>query len=126
MPDEERALSPIEAYKAIIDELVDRTDGLHEKMIRKHGQFSKCPADEAKNEFVQSLSKRQRVLLAEMIRGERENAIHATLVTFTEWVDLEGLAFTFNGEPMPVDISGTGIFGDYIGRLTGWDWPVES
>jgi hypothetical protein len=47
------------------------------------------------------------------------------LAVLTWWILCGGLAFTFEGEAMPVELSDQGLHGDFIGRLEGWDWPDE-
>jgi hypothetical protein len=37
----------------------------------------------------------------------------------------QGLGLTFLGESMPVELSGAGLHGDYIGRRDGWEWPND-
>ena len=32
-------------------------------------------------------------------------------------------ASTTKVDPMPVDLSGMGLHGDYVGRSQDWDWP---
>jgi hypothetical protein len=45
------------------------------------------------------------------------------LAVLTWWMSSEGLAFTFQGEPMPVELSGMGLQGDFVARRQGWEWP---
>jgi len=126
MSRKEQVSRPADAYKAIIDQLVTETShSVSEKLVAQEGIFSRAPADEALNSLVRSLSTEQQDLLAKMLRAERTAAIHDVLAVLSWWLEAGGLAFTFHGESMPVDLSGMGLHGDYIGRQRGWDWPDD-
>jgi len=64
-------------------------------------------------------------MLAEMIHRQRIAAIHDVLAVLSWWVTARNVAFTYRGEPMPVELSDAGLHGDYVGRLTGWEWPED-
>jgi hypothetical protein len=116
--------TPADAYKAIIDQLVNETRGLGtSRRVAERGIFSKAPAHREFNDFIGSLNASQRELLARMLRAERDSAIGDVLAALTWWILTRDVGLTFRGEPMPVDLSGMGLHGDYVGRLTGWDWP---
>jgi hypothetical protein len=116
----------VEAYKAIIDQLVEETNrGVAERLLREEGIFSRAPGDKVANEFVKSLTNEQRSLLAEMIHGERIGAVGLVLSTLTWWLLCREVGLTFRGEPMPFELSGEGLHGDYIGRLDDWQWPEQ-
>jgi hypothetical protein len=126
MPPETLPSRPVDAYKAIIDELVTETShGVSEKLIAEQGIFSKAPDYQVFNPFVQSLSTERKQMLAKMIRHERISAIFDVLAVFSWWVAAGEVALTFRGEPMPVELSGEGLHGDYIGRLDDWEWPKD-
>ena len=116
----------IDAYKAIIDQLVTETShGVSEKLVAQEGIFSKAPAEKVFNAFVQPLAAEQRQVLAKMLHAERIAAIHDVLAVLSWWVEAGELGFTFRGEAMPVDISGMGLHGDYVGRQHDWEWPND-
>jgi hypothetical protein len=116
--------TPIDAYKAIIDQLLNETRRLgSSEHVAKSSIFSKAPAHREFNDFIGSLNRSQRELLSRMLREERDGAIHDVLAALTWWVTSRGVGLTFHGEPMPVDLSGMGLHGDYVGRREGWDWP---
>jgi hypothetical protein len=123
----ERQLSrPVDAYKAIIDQLVAETSyGVSEKLVSHEGIFSRARADEGFNSFVQSLSTEQRATLGKILHAERTSAIHDVLAVLSWWVSVGDLGFTFRGESMPVDLSGMGLHGDYVGRRYDWEWPND-
>lgn len=126
MPPNFEPSTSIEAYKAIIDQLVEETTpGLSERLLRESGIYSKSARLPAANEFVKSLTGEQRNLLAEMLHHERIGAIHGTLAVLTWWLVCREVGLTFRGQPMPFELSGEGLHGDYMGRLDGWQWPKE-
>jgi hypothetical protein len=75
------------------------------------------------NPPVRSLAPEQRRILGDMLLRECWNAIHDVLAVLTDWMSSDGLAFMFQGEPMPVDLSGMGLHGDFVGRRQCWEWP---
>lgn len=127
MPNAPEPSRPVDVYKAIIDELVNETSaGGAAKPVAEKGFFSKAPAHRKFNEFITSLSSEHRELLSKMLQEERDDAIHDVLAVLSWWIDCREVAFTFCGELMPVDLSGMGLHGDYIGRRDGWKWPAEN
>ena len=118
--------TPVDAYKAIIDQLLNETRRLgSSEHVAKSGIFSKAPAHREFNDFIGSLNRTQRELLASMLQEERDGSIHDVLAALTWWVIARGVGLTFHGEPMPADLSGMGLHGDYVGRREGWDWPSD-
>src|SRR5262249_46186832 len=117
--------TPVEAYKAIIDQLVEDTSGIAEKLLREEGIWSRAPGAKVENAFVKSLTDEQRDLLAKMVRDERVSAIGTALSNLTWWLLCRDVGLTYRGEPMPFELSGMGLHGDYIGRLDDWEWPDE-
>lgn len=116
--------SPIDAYKAIIDQLVSETShGVSEKLVAEKCIWTKSPGEDAANAFVGRLSTEDRHILARMLHYERTGAIHDVLAVLTWWTSCAGVGLTFQGEPMPVELSGMGMHGDYVGRLDDWEWP---
>jgi hypothetical protein len=129
MPPKTPPTTPFEAYKAIIDQLVDETSqSIGERRLRESGVYSnaKTPEAAAGNELARSLTPEQRVTLGQMLRRERIGAIHDVLAVLTWWLLSQGVGLTFRGQSMPIDLSGMGLHGDYIGRLDNWPWPKEA
>jgi len=121
--------TPIEAYKAIIDQLVqENSQSIGERLLRESGLYSKSKSPEAAagNELARSVTHEQRVVLGQMLRHERIGAIHDVLAMLTWWLLCHGVGLTFHGQPMPIDLSGMGLHGDYIGRLNKWPWPEDA
>jgi hypothetical protein len=116
--------TPRDAYKAIIDQLVAETRiyGAGTQVAGK-GIFSNAPDHQEYNAFIRSLSPGQRTLLARMLSEERDGTILDVLAALTWWLTTQDVGLTFRGEPMPIELSGEGLHGDYIGRRDGWEWP---
>jgi hypothetical protein len=116
--------TPIGAYKAIIDQLVDEVrvfgSAAH---VAERAFFSKAPVHARFNEFIQKLSREDRALLSEMLQEERDGAIHDVLAALTWWITTRDVGMTFRGESMPTGLSGMRLHGDYVGRRDGWEWP---
>jgi hypothetical protein len=118
-------MSPVELYKNFIDYLVFgwiSSSGSINAVLERE-DFS---ADESEwFQFLGGLSREQRDLIAFQLLRERESAIFDVLVQLSYRVD-RGMRFTFKDEPMPVDLGGWGLHGDYIGRKDSnspWEWP---
>jgi hypothetical protein len=127
MPGRKELARPVDAYKAIIDELVSETShGVSEMLVVQEGIFSRTVGNELLNGFVQSLSTEHRQILARMLYAERTAAIHDVLAVLTWWLHAGEVGLTFRGEPMPVDLSGMGLHGDYVGRQDDWEWPTDN
>jgi hypothetical protein len=60
-----------------------------------------------------------------MLTHERESAIHDVLATLTWWIDCRDVGLTYQGAAMPVQLSGMGLHGDYVGRQDDWEWPND-
>ena len=71
---------PIDAYRAIIDQLVLETShGVTEKSVLQRGAFLETSECAVYNPFLQSLSAEQRKMLTQMLHAERFAAIHDVL-----------------------------------------------
>ncbi len=123
MPTQTMPSSPVDAYKQIIDYLVERTPSLGARLIKEKTIYSNAVGMEKMNELVHSLTEEQREILTEMLTHERMSAIHDVLADLTWWIECREIAMTYRGETMPVQLSGMGLHGDYIGRRADWKWP---
>jgi hypothetical protein len=122
-PSQRRAAA---AYKALIDGFVEQAREYgHASHVQTKQIFSKAPAHRRFNTFVRTLSSEQRALLAEMLREERRGAIHDLLAQMSWWIQCKGLALTLDKTPMPQDLSGMGMHGDFVGRMDDWQWPND-
>jgi hypothetical protein len=117
------SLRPVEVYKQIIDALVELAPSLGARSIAEHGVYSQAPDLQPMNALVQRLRPEERSLLIQILTHERSSAIHDVLAAITWWIDCRSVALTYRGEPMPVQLSGMGLHGDYIGRQNDWAWP---
>jgi hypothetical protein len=100
---------PVDAYKAIVDQLVNETThSVMQQLVTERGFFLETSDYAVFNKFVHLLTPEQRRLLGDMLLQERWGTIHDVLAVLTSWMSSDGLAFAFQGEPMPVDLSGTG------------------
>ena len=118
-------MKPVEVYKQIIDQLVERSPSLGARLVTEEGMYSKAPAFRHTNDLVRALTAEQRAVLAEMLTHERESAIHDVLAALTWWIDCRDVGLTYQGQPMPVQLSGEGLHGDYVGRRDNWEWPKD-
>jgi hypothetical protein len=119
----ERSIPPVEIYKQIIDGLVKDSPSLGARLVAEEGIYSKAPAHQPLNALVQRLTSEERSVLVDMLTHERFCAIHDVLAAITWWIDCRDVALTYRGELMPVQLSGMGLHGDYVGRRDGWAWP---
>ncbi|MEQ8638681.1 DUF6547 family protein [Gimesia maris] len=116
----------LNVYRAIIDEFVSKTRHYgSSSRVADSGLFSNAPDHEKFNNFIETLTPSQRELLSEMLQEERDSAIHDILASLSEWIDCQDVGLTYQGKPMPVDLSGMGLHGDYVGRRDGWEWPSQ-
>jgi hypothetical protein len=122
---EDPPLRPVEVYKQIIDELVERSASLGARLVTEEGIYSKAPALQPLNALVERLTPEERSLLAQILTHERFGAIHDVLAALTWWIDCRDVALTWHGQQMPTQLSEMGLHGDYVGRVDGWQWPQD-
>lgn len=115
---------PASTYRAIIDELVDRTPSLAARLLRQDGVAGKDADDGAANEMVGRLSAADREVLATFLDRQREGAFHDVLATLTWWMDCRDVLWACAGQPMPTGYEG-GLHQDYVGRRLDWPWPAD-
>ena len=117
--------TPADVYKLFIDTLATETsDSVRARLVAADGYFSHATEHEPLDRFVARLSPDQRQLLAEMLRNERQAAIHDVLALLSWLIQCHDVDLTFRGEAMPVALlDGPGLHGDYICRRQGEEWP---
>lgn len=111
----------LEQYKAFIDGLVKRKNSVTALWVKGDG-FPKTNDNEAKNDFLATLSDEQKDLIAEMLHEEHIAGIHTTLAYINIMMDLEGLEISQNGVAYPNDYFESMHF-DFISRCEGDEWP---
>ena len=116
---------PVDAYKAVIDDIVKLVDGPHKPQDAENRVSRAARRTPDFNEFVQSLSADQRAVLAQMLREERVSATHDVLASLSWWLSCGDVGLTWRGQPMPVDLSDMGLHGDFVLRLEEEPWPGE-
>jgi hypothetical protein len=129
MTDPEIPTDPAEAYKRIIDECVKFAKDVNAQRIRSGQPVVPTDAGSPENQLVKLLTGAQRETLARMLDQARSGGVHDLLSDLTWWIETQGLRLTYRGQEVPVDFSGMGLHGDYIGRLAAedtWEWPKES
>ncbi|MHC4875461.1 MAG: DUF6547 family protein [Planctomycetota bacterium] len=119
--------SPRKAYQRIIDELVEGTPGVTAQRITKGDSIPAVDDDDARDftTQVESLSQTQREVLARLCDSQRHGGIHDALAVLSWWIDCADVSFHYRNAEMPVDQSGMGLHGDFVGRSQGWQWPPE-
>jgi len=112
-------------YKKFIDDLVEDEINVSAKLIEEQGIYAKDDELHSLNDFVSRLNEVDRDILIKMLKEERKNVTHDILATLTWLIDCYDVTICHKGKEMPVQLSGMGLHGDYIGRIQGWEWPVE-
>ena|ERR1700676_714834 len=127
MPPNTKPSTPREAYKAIIDQLVEEARvGVSQQLVRESGIYSKAKGYTEANELVRSMTTEQRRVLSDVLLDQRLSAIAGALSILTWWISCHGVALTYRGEPMPMELTEEGLHGDFIGRCNGWEWLDQS
>jgi len=121
-------MSPVEFYKDFIDELVfgyTSTSVSAKRLVERNEFPPQMTGSGEWHRLLSGLTEEQIDLLALKLLEERQGAIHDVLAQLTYRVD-SGMEIMFNGKPVPTQLSGMGLHGDYIGRLDEndrWEWP---
>jgi hypothetical protein len=117
--------SPATTYKAIIDQLVDQTrlGSVLARRVFENNPFPSASGQFIFNELLASLTEHQRRMMSQVLYEERESTIHDVLALLSWWIGCRGVGLSVEGQPMPVDFSGEGLHGDFVGRCGEWAWP---
>lgn len=112
-------------YQEIIDQIVreTRTNSAYSKRASENRPFPVESEQDDFNNLLLSLTEDQRTLLSSVLLQERHSSIHDVLAVLSWWIESRDVGLSENGEPMPVDFSGMGLHGDYVGRVNDWAWP---
>lgn len=111
----------LELYKAFIDGLAKKKDGVYKKWITEKG-YPQTEDNKEINDLLNNLSKEQRNILSKMICDARSSGIHDTLAYMNEMMDCDGLELIQNGFAYPHDEFDSMNY-DYICRCNGDEWP---
>lgn len=111
----------LELYKAFIDGLVKRKDGVLGKWIIGNG-YPNTDDNKEINDLLNSLSAEQKSIVAKMVSEARIGGIHDTLAYMNEMMDCDGLEISQNGEAFPHDKFDSMHY-DFTCRCEGDEWP---
>lgn len=111
----------LELYKAFIDGLVKRKDGVLCKWIIGKG-YPNTDDNKEINNLLNALSAEQKSIVAKMVSKARIGGIHDTLAYMNEMMDCDGLEISQNGEVFPYDEFDSMHY-DFICRCEGDEWP---
>ena len=118
--------TPAQAYMAMIDAMAERSDHAWSSRVRAGTPVQPGIPESPTNRLVASLDADQRAHLADLLDEAKRSGMHDALVVLNELLDEGDLRLTYQGAPMPVDFSGMGLHGDFIGRADyedRWAWP---
>ena len=111
----------LEYYKKFIDGLVTQKNGIDEKRILGKG-YPNTKENQPYNELLDSLTSKQKEVLAKLVQKVRLSGIHDTLAYMNEMMDCDGLVLSQNGEKFPYD-EFESMHYDFICRCEGDKWP---
>ena len=111
----------LELYKAFIDGLVKRKDGVLGKWIIGKG-YPNTDDNKEINDLLNSLSAEQKSIVAKMVSKARIGGIHDTLAYMNEMMDCDGLEISQHGEVFPHNKFDSMHY-DFICRCEGDEWP---
>jgi hypothetical protein len=122
MPPKQPPSRARQAYKAIIDALVEDTQrNVCDRRVREEGIYRIAEGYDKANALVASLSQEQREALAEILIDQRKSAVSSALALL-DWKLGDEISVTYQGEPIPFDQCEGGPHGDYLARCNGWKW----
>ena len=114
-----------DVYKHFIDDLVWRAKemGGGARLAELGDVVLESKEDEKTFcEWLAQMSPSQRDLIVRVLQKERHGGVHDTLVALRDLVERDGIALTFNGEPLRAFVGD--FHYDYVGRFQGdWEWP---
>lgn len=107
-------------YKAFIDGLVKRKNGVESKRIMETG-YPQNDDNKAINKLLDVLTPEQKAVLAKMVQEARIGGIHDTLAYIDEMMDCNGLVLSQEDEVYPYDHFESMHY-DFICRSEGDEW----
>jgi hypothetical protein len=119
--------SPIELYKAFIDDLLTwpRTS-VTARHVREWRDGTPKPYELSPefNELMAKFTAEQRHLIANMLQESHESGMFAVLAYLTDEINLRGLRFSRDGSMFPVEPFGATLYEDWIWRRDSRSWPT--
>jgi hypothetical protein len=122
-------VSVLQIYKDYIDNLASffsRNGVIAKRLLLTKDEINYCSSYEIGSKdigsLLESLDPEQKRIVGQKFLGERCGGIHDTLHSLDELIDIKGLRFIFNDEPMPIGLYNEGLKGDYISQYLGYDW----
>jgi hypothetical protein len=114
---------PLDDYKSFIDALVQHRPCVNARWVREHRPWPDSPENATINEFVASLTKEHREVLASLLQHARDGGMHDTLVHLNDAVVLDGYRLLRHGRELPQQPFGTTMYYDWVCRAEGDNWP---
>ncbi len=111
----------LDLYKAFIDGLVERKDGVLRKWILVKG-YPNTDENKKINELLTVLSEEQKNVVAKMVLDARIGGIHDTLAYINEKMDCDNLVMLQEGEVFPYEYFSSMNY-DFIARCEDDEWP---
>lgn len=111
----------LELYKAFIDGLVERKNGVVAEWILGDG-YPRIDENKEVNQLLGSLTPEQKQIVARMVQNARISGMHDTLAYINELMDCNGLVLSQDCEDYPHDYFDSMHF-DFICRCEGDEWP---
>ena len=122
MPPKQPPSSARQAYKAIIDALVEDTRrNACDRSVRDDAVYRKADGCAEANALVASLSQDERRVLAGILLDQRKSAVSSALALL-DWKLGGDTVIAYRGEAIPFGQCEGGPHGDYLARFDGWKW----
>jgi len=115
-------MDPKEYRRYFVDGFVEQSSSIGCQLISKEGIYSKANSDQWINDVISSLSSEQIKAVKEIIKQERDCALHDALVFLDEELHLNDTQILHKGKPMHFNKTGLTLFQEYIGRRAGDSW----
>ena len=110
-------------YKKFIDGLVKIRKSVAASRFRNGVWHREPPPEQVKyNELLKTLTEQQRLLIADIIQGAADSAIHDVLVYLTD----NEYRISKNKKLLPEEPFETSLHWDFVCRMEGDEWPDES
>ena len=112
-------------YQQLVDDLVERSEGVLANWVVGSG-WPDTEDNRAINNFLKTLSREQKKILADMVMQARRGGMHDVLACLSEKMDMDEFRLSEKGVPLPLDPYGGGFHYAFISRLEGDAWPEDA